>query len=174
MKIMVFGFSGSGKSTISKRISEEYSLPILYIDQTLYYENWVKKSKETTYKEIKEFIEKEQNWIIDGNATNNLFEQRAALADKIIFMNFSRFQCYKNALNRYKSHKEKDRESRPLGCKEKFDLSFQFWILFKGRIGKRIKKFKNITQKYQQKCIILKNKKDVEFFYKNMDILLLK
>ena len=171
---MVFGFSGSGKSTISKRISEEYSLPILYIDQTLYYENWVKKSKETTYKEIKEFIEKEQNWIIDGNATNNLFEQRAALADKIIFMNFSRFQCYKNALNRYNSHKEKDRESRPFGCKEKFDLSFQFWILFKGRIGKRIKKFKNITQKYQQKCIILKNKKDVEFFYKNMDILLLK
>ena len=50
MKIMIYGYSGSGKSTIAKIISEEYSLPILYVDKILYNENWVRKDKEESKK----------------------------------------------------------------------------------------------------------------------------
>lgn len=174
MKIMIYGYSGSGKSTISKIIGKEYSLPILYVDHTLYKENWEKKTSEETLLEMQSFLKKNNNWIIDGNAARVLFKERAKLADKIIFMNFSRWECYKNAKKRFKEYKNKPRESRPEGCNEKFDFSFKHWILFKGRNRKRTALLESILDEFREKCIVLTNKKEVENFLSNLDNYLLK
>lgn len=175
MKIMIFGYSGSGKSTLAEYIAAEYSLPILYIDKTLYNDNWERKTKEESFNETAVFLKKNNNWIIDGNGTNRcLFKERAELADKIIFMNFSRLACYKAAKNRYREYKNKDRTSRPNNCPEKFDLSFRWRILFGGRTRKRKAKFKEILKSHPEKIILIKNKKDVDYFKNNMDTLLLR
>ena len=175
MKIMIFGYSGAGKSTLAEYIAKEYSLSIFYIDKALYNENWERKTKEQSYNESYNFLQNNKNRIIDGNGTTRcLFKERAELADKIIFMNFSRFKCYKAAKERYKEYKNKDRTSRPDNCCEKFDFSFKWWILFEGRTFKRKAKFKEILKKYPEKMIILKNKKDVANFKEKMDTLLLR
>ena len=44
-KIMVIGFSGSGKSTISKMISNTLNIPVLYLDRVHWLENWVEMTK---------------------------------------------------------------------------------------------------------------------------------
>lgn len=174
MKIMIYGYSGSGKSTIAKIISEEYSLPILYVDKILHNENWVRKDKEESKNLIASFLKQNKNWVIDGNAVSFLFEERAQMADKVIFMNFSRWVCYKQAKERYKKYKNTIRESAPDGCSEKFDFSFKWWVLFEGRKAKRKAKFENLVKSHPGKIIVLKNKKDVQYFLNNMDIILLK
>ena len=75
MKIMIYGYSGSGKSTIAKIISEEYSLPILYVDKILYNANWVRKEKEESKNLMAAFLKQNKNWVIDGNAVSFLFEE---------------------------------------------------------------------------------------------------
>lgn len=171
---MIIGFSGSGKSTLSKEISEEYGLPILYIDKTIYNANWKRKTEDESLNEIASFLRSNKNWVVDGNGVNKMFDERAELADKIIYMCFSRCHCYKAAKARYKEYKNKERESRPEGCHEKFDHSFKMWILFGGRKKERVNRFNEILKKHPQKAIILKNKKDVAYFKENMDNLLLR
>lgn len=171
---MIYGYSGSGKSTLAKLISQEYSLPILYIDKTLYNANWERKTHEETINEIQQFIKSNKNWIIDGNGTSKLFKERAQLADKIIFMDLGRWQCYKNVKQRFKDHKQKNRDSRPDGCEERFPFSFRMWVLFNGRKKSRRTQLNSIIHEFANKAIIIKNKKDITYFKENMDTLLLK
>ena len=43
MKIMIFGYPGSGKSTAAKIIGEKLNYPILNTDKILFNKNWIKK-----------------------------------------------------------------------------------------------------------------------------------
>lgn len=167
MKIMIFGYSGSGKSTVAKIISDHMHLPLLTTDKALFNSNWKKKNHEETDRIIQDFMNKNKCWIIEGNATNNLFIERGQAADIIIFMNFSRFVCYKQAKNRAKYFKNKPRDDRPNGCNEKFNLSFQFWILFTSRIGENKRKYKKLIELNKKKIINIKNRKQLDNFLKD-------
>lgn len=174
MKIVVYGYSGSGKSTLTKIIAEEYCLPVLHVDKILYNANWVRKTKDESKQLISDFLKSNKNWIIDGNGVSLYFDERMEMADKIIFMNFSRWQCYKQAKKRFKEHKNKNRASRPDDCCEKFDFSFKWWILFSGRKKDRVKKLMEPINKHPEKIIVLKNTEDFTSFVKKMDSILLK
>jgi adenylate kinase family enzyme len=174
MKIIIYGFSGSGKSTLSKLIAKEYELPILHVDKILYNPGWERKTKDESREIMAKFLNAHKNWVIDGNGNSLFFDERMKMADKIIFMNFSRWTCFKQAKQRYKEYKDKPRESRPEGCEEKFNFSFIWWILFSGRATKRVKKFKSILKTLPEKIIVLKNRKDVKHLISHMDTVLLK
>lgn len=174
MKIMIFGYSGSGKSTLAQTINKEYSIKILYIDKILYEDNWKRKDKALVRKELNDFLVSNNNWIIDGNAVNILFDERAMLADKIIFMDFSRWYCYKMAKKRYKEYKNKERESRANNSDEKFNLSYKMWLLFGGRKSSRKLLFNKIINEYREKAIVIKNNEELQTFISNMDKILLK
>lgn len=174
MKIVIYGYSGSGKSTLANIISKEYELPVLHVDKILYNENWERKSKEESKELMASFLKLNNNRIIDGNGVSMLFEERMKMADKIIFMNFSPWTCYKQAKKRYKEYKDKDRSSRPEGCKEKFDFSFKWWVLFEGRKKSRALKLNEPLKLYPEKSIVLTNEKEVTAFLSNLDNYLLK
>ena len=166
MKIMIFGYPGSGKSTAAKIIGEKLNYPILNTDKILFNKNWIKKDINETNKLMKDFIDNNESWIIEGNATNNLFEERASLADIIIFTNLPRLVCYRQAKSRAKYFMDKEREDRPKDCKEKFTLSFRWWILFTSRIGKNRKKYNQILKKYKNKVINIKSRSELDIFLK--------
>lgn len=165
MKIVIIGYPGSGKSTLAKRLSSIYNCKYLHMDKISFYPNWVEKENSLRINSLKEFLkENPSSWVIDGNYFKILFEERVELADKIIYLNFNRFTCYFSALKRAIVYKHKERESAPEGCKENFSLSFQWWILHQSRTSKRKKTFNELKEKYPNKFIELKNRKEVNKF----------
>ncbi|WP_326908854.1 DNA topology modulation protein [Sedimentibacter sp. MB31-C6] len=168
MKIAIIGYSGSGKSTLARLLGDFYNYPVLYLDKIQFKANWIERDEETAKIKVKEFMDNNDNWIIDGNYTKLLREQRLEEADIIIFMCFSRLICLCQAYNRYKKYKGKTRESMAAGCNEKFDYEFIKWILLNGRSKNKKKQYTETIQKYNNKIVILKNKKEVALFLEEL------
>lgn len=107
MKICVLGFSGSGKSTLARFLGERLNLPVLHLDCVFWYGDWQSRTREEQEIKVNEFIAANpESWVIDGNYLK-IFRERAELCDEIYFLNFNRFFCYRQALKRYKSIKER-------------------------------------------------------------------
>ncbi len=169
MKFLIIGYSGSGKSTLAGKLSARFNLPCLYMDKIGYKENWQIVETEERKKKLKGFLKKyRSSWVIDGNYNEVLFEERLDLTDWIIFLNFNRFSCYFRALRRAIVYHNKQRESAPEGCREKFSLSFQKWILFEGRRKKNRQRYRYAKNLYPDKFIELKNKKQVDKFLRTL------
>ncbi len=165
MKIEVIGYSGSGKSTLAKKLSELYNIPVLHLDNTKFYGNWQERTDEEQTKIVQDFLDKNENWVIDGNFTK-ICPQRFYETDMTIFLNFNRFVCFFSARKRAKQYKNAHRESCP--CNDKFDFAFKKWILFDGRTKERRKKHIENLNKTKGKKIILKNRKQVNMFFEKL------
>lgn len=137
MKIAVIGYSGAGKSTMAKRLAERLDCPVLYLDKIQFQPGWKERDKEEGKQLVREFMEREASWVIDGNYTSFLQKERLLEADQILFFNFPRRICLIQAVRRYLGERGQVRESIADGCVEKLDLEFILWILWKGRTGKK-------------------------------------
>ena len=100
MKVSVIGYSGSGKSTLAKKLSEISDVPLLYLDKVRFLPGWKERSEQECIEIIENFL-KNNEWVIDGNYNNWLYDRRMKESDLIIFMNFSRIRCFIGALKRY-------------------------------------------------------------------------
>lgn len=151
MKIQIIGYSGSGKSTLAKTLGEYHKIPYLHLDTVHFYDDWQERTIEEQSEIVSNFIKNNNSWAIDGNYSV-VARERFEMADLTIFLNFNRFVCYYRTLKRYLKHRGKTRDS--LGCIEKFDLEFQWWIFYKGRTKKRKKQmYKNFNANKTKKLI---------------------
>lgn len=160
MKVAIIGYSGSGKSTLASQLGDFYNCPVLFLDKIQYEANWIERDEETARAMVKDFLDNNDNWIIDGNYTNLLREKRLEEAELIVFMCFPRLVCLLQAYKRYKKYKGKTRESMAADCNEKLDYEFIKWILLSGRSKAKKKQYAETMQKYNNKIIVLKNKKE--------------
>lgn len=164
MKIAIIGYSGSGKSTLAQMLGERLALPMLYLDTVHWLPGWQVRDSESRLELVSAFLDenREKGWVIDGNYSSLLHEQRMAEADRIVFLDFPRFRCLFRAWKRARKFKGKTRPSMTVGCDEKFDLEFIRWILFDGRNKKRKAAYEAVAQRYPEKLIRCKNDKAVE------------
>ena len=93
MKIAVIGYSGSGKSTLAKLISEEYSLPLLYLDTVHWLPDWCERDTEEAQKIVSDWMDTHDSWVIDGNYRKYSRERKFEEADYIVFLAFPRLRC---------------------------------------------------------------------------------
>lgn len=170
MKIMIIGYSGSGKSTLAKALNEKYNGELLYLDTLHWLPNWVEKDNDLELKEFNDFLDHNQDWIIDGNYFKLNLNRRLEESDKIILLLLNRFSCLSRAIKRRNKYKHKSRESMTVGCDEKIDFSFLMWIMFKGRTRKRKNVYNDIINKYSNKAIVIRNKKELKDFYTKENI----
>lgn len=107
-RIVVFGNSGSGKSTISKRLSDSQGLPHMDLDSIAWEmgSNPPKGRASTLSQlEIDKFVEGNENWIIEG-CYSDLLRHAMVSATKVIFLNPGINVCIENARSRpWESHK---------------------------------------------------------------------
>lgn len=97
-KVLIFGNSSSGKSTLAKELSKTNGLAHLDLD-TLAWKATAppeRESIETSNAQINEFIDSNDTWVIEGCYTD-LLEFAAAFSNEIIFMNVPVEQCITNA-----------------------------------------------------------------------------
>ncbi len=59
MKVSVIGYSGSGKSTVAKKISGIYNIPLLYLDTVRFMPNWVERPEDECLKIVSEFLKRQ-------------------------------------------------------------------------------------------------------------------
>jgi len=170
MKIQIIGFSGSGKSTLAKKLGEFHKIPYLHLDTVHFFDNWQERSIEEQSEIVSSFIKNNDSWVIDGNYTG-VAKERFEIADITIFLNFNRFICYWRTLKRYWQHRGRTRES--VGCIEKFDLEFQWWVLFKGRKKRRKKQMYENFNANKNKKLIFNNQRTLDKWvneYMNMEV----
>jgi len=167
MKIQIIGYSGSGKSTLAKQLAEHYNLPLLHLDNTKFYGNWVKRTDEEQIKIVDEFLNNNDSWVIDGNYRRICF-RRFEECDLLIFLDFNRFFCYKEAWKRYRKNKGTCRDS--CNCPEKFDIGFQHWILFESHTRKRKKQLKALIDKAKKEKLVFKNRKQLTKYLESIGI----
>ncbi len=170
MKVAIIGYSGSGKSTLASQLKDFYDCPVLYLDKIQFKANWKERDEETAKIMVKEFLDNNDNWVIDGNYTKLLREQRLKEADIIIFMCFPRLTCFCQAYYRYKKHKGKTRESMAAGCDEKLDFEFIKWILLDGRSKEKKKQYAETIREHNQKIVVLKNRKETFLFLNKLGL----
>ena len=160
MKIAILGYSGSGKSTLARQLADLYRIPVLFLDTVQFTPGWQERSREEARSIVQAFMQNE-SWVIDGNYTGFLQEDRLAQADRIVFMDFPRRVCLYRAFKRYFQNRNRTRESMADGCIEKIDGAFVWWILQAGRTRERRDHYRQITVNYKEKTVVLKNKKQV-------------
>jgi adenylate kinase family enzyme len=84
-KVAVFGNTGGGKSTLSKRLSEITGLPLYALDKIQYQSGGAEVPKEE-YKRTHEKILAADRWIIDGFGCMETLGLRLNEADSLVFV----------------------------------------------------------------------------------------
>ncbi len=106
-RIVIFGNSGSGKSSMARRFADELKLPHLDLDEVA----WKESNPPTrhTYQEsvaaINTFLRGHPNWIIEG-CYGSLIAHTVSFASNIYFLNIGIETCVANCLARpWEPHK---------------------------------------------------------------------
>ena len=84
-KVMVIGNGGGGKTTLALRMAEAYGLPLTEIDMLQFQPNWV-RTPEPALRQVIAAAHNADRWLIDGFGPWDQIEERARLADTIIFV----------------------------------------------------------------------------------------
>lgn len=98
MKIVILGNSGSGKSTMAKRLAQE-GAKILSLDDVAWNSGMERKPLLESERLILEFIKANSSWIIEG-CYADLAQIALPFCSELIFLNPGVEACVKNCLSR--------------------------------------------------------------------------
>lgn len=101
MKILIIGTVGTGKTTLAKKLSNQYKIRYYEIDSIVHDdENNGRKRTIDEQNNIIKKINKNEDWIIEGVLRKNL-EYLLELADKIIYLNIPKYKRNIRILTRF-------------------------------------------------------------------------
>lgn len=113
-KILIFGNSGSGKSTFAKALSAKHGLAHLDLD-TLAWQATEPPQREplaVSQSQITEFTALNNAWVIEG-CYSDLLEMALPFSNEMIYMNLPIASCIENARNRpWEPHKYPSKEAQ--------------------------------------------------------------
>lgn len=167
-RIVIIGYSGSGKSTLAQKLGRIYRCKVLHLDCVHWLPGWKERDLSEEKAIIAHFLNKNKNWVIDGNYSKSCYGRRLNESTDIIYMQFGRAICLSRVIKRYLKNRGRTRKSMTKGCKEKIDLEFIWWVLYEGRSKKRQKKFMAACKKYPKKVTILRNPGDVKKYINSL------
>lgn len=170
MKIAIIGFSGSGKSTLAQALAKKFNIPVLHFDQVQFLPGWKERTGPEKLAMTREFLDRNADWVIDGNYTNLLYERRMAEADQIVLLAFDRVNCLFRLWRRYRRYRGRTREDMAPGCPEKLDAEFLRWVLWDSRTGKRTRSYRDVRNRYPEKLVILNNQRELDRYARSLGL----
>ena len=121
-RIAIVGISGSGKTSIARRLSAATGLPLHHMDQLLWRGAW-EAVPEHEYLAAHTAIVQTDSWIIEGYL-DPAMANRARAADLVVYMDIAPLRCALNVVMRWWKHRTAAREELPAVALER--LSFNF------------------------------------------------
>lgn len=97
-RINVIGSSGSGKTTMARRIAERNGLPHLELDGIFHQPGWQPREQEDFRAEVAEFVAADA-WVIDGNYSV-VKDIMWARADTVVFLDLPRWRVMRQLVPR--------------------------------------------------------------------------
>lgn len=97
MRVLVFGNSGSGKSTYARSLTEREGFAHLDLDSIVWEPNQiaVQRSAEAVEQSLMRFLAQHENWVIEG-CYGELIEATAPLSTQLVFLNPGLAACLAN------------------------------------------------------------------------------
>ena len=101
MRVLVFGNSGSGKSTYARALAEERDLEHLDLDTIVWEPRKiaVQRSREAMMATLGEFLDSNTAWVVEG-CYANLIEAASDRCTQLVFLNPGLEACLANNLRR--------------------------------------------------------------------------
>ncbi len=164
MKIAIIGYSGSGKSTMARALGQRYGCPVLHLDTVQFLPGWRERDRGEALAFVRDFMNRHDAWIIDGNYTAFERERRLREADQIVLFDFPRRTCLRQIIGRYRTWRGQTRPDLAPGCPEKIDWEFLSWVLWRGRTAKRRESLQSAARLYPQKTVVLRSRAQAERF----------
>lgn len=127
-RILIFGNSGSGKSTIAARLSREDGLAHLDLDSLAWLPVQPPERMPLTESTrlMREFTSNNEGWVVEGCYTD-LLEVLAPQATEILFLNLPVEQCLENARNRpWEPHKYESKAAQDANLEMLLDWIAQY------------------------------------------------
>jgi adenylate kinase family enzyme len=171
MRITIIGASGSGKSALSRKISESLRLPRLEIDRLWFkhrghtFLSGTLEEKEAVMnavaKDIEDFLSQSDTWVIEG--TYSKIQPRIATkADVVIYIKRSLLKRIVGHLIRVLRAKDRHPEVTKMQ-----DFFFIKTILKRWK-GKEDKKLEEFAQQYQEKLVILSSFREIDAYFESL------
>ena len=165
-KVAVFGNSGGGKSTLSKRLAELTGLPLVVLD-LLQYKPGGAEVPDEEYQAIHQEILQQDQWIIDGYGSLDTVWERLEVADTLVYVDLPVLQHYwwvtKRFLKGFFIPPESWPKDSPL-LKATLNSYYTVWLCNK-KLTPRYREYVN-QAKGTKRVYHLKSPFDVEEFYK--------
>lgn len=127
-RILVYGHTGAGKSTLSLQLREKLNLPIIHFDRLAFEPGWVRRRASDLRLLVEEAC-RGAEWIVDGaygEASHALFER----ADVVIFLDFPRWLCTIRLLRRWLRHRGRTRPDLQENCPDRLTYRLVTGTLF--------------------------------------------
>lgn len=125
-RIAIIGCCGAGKSTLARQLSRILGHPAVHLDAHYWRADWV-ECPDAEWRQTVAQLSQEPAWIMDGNYSGT-FDIRFPLADTIIFLDFQRWRCLLQVLQRIWRYHGRVRPDMSAGCPERFDWEFLRYV----------------------------------------------
>ena len=130
-KILVFGNSGSGKSTFAQKLGKKLGIKVYHLDEICLDSTWKKLPPNIIVPRVQKIMDQE-SWIIEGNYSSTLFLERFNEATMVITLETPVYLCVYRIFKRFLSI-ALNKASRIGGNEvQKNTISFKFlyWIIW--------------------------------------------
>ena len=106
-KILITGSPGSGKTTLSRKLSQRLSLPLHHLDLIYWKPGWQRPDPQEKNRNIEAILSQEK-WIVDG-VSERIFDA----ADTIVFLDVPRPIAYWRLFKRFLTYSMRKRPEVP-------------------------------------------------------------
>ena len=111
-RIVIFGNSGSGKSSLAKALAARHGVAHLDLDTIAWERPGVRAAADESARVLLRFIETSDGWVIEG-CYSGLLEVAAAHSTELVFLNPGVEACVENCEARpWEPHKYETREAQ--------------------------------------------------------------
>ncbi|MFC6177468.1 topology modulation protein [Companilactobacillus huachuanensis] len=167
MNIIIVGNSGTGKSTLSKKIARITDYPLMHLD-VLWHTTDYSDTAKAWFIQRQQLFMNQKNWIIDGNYSGTM-GLRISQADIIIWLKLNRTRALIRVLKRSLIFRL-DKGSR-LGMAEQFNehLDRDYLDFLKNVLSYDEARIKGLIEQYKKagaKVIVLTNSRSKRLFLK--------
>lgn len=114
MRIVIFGNSGSGKSTAARELARQSNIPVLDLDTIVWEPNRiaVRRPSEAIHNDLRTFCTGHEHWIVEG-CYGDLVEAALEWKPELVFMNPGQEVCISNCRDRpWEPHKYASKEEQ--------------------------------------------------------------
>lgn len=169
-RIIVLGAGGSGKTTLSKKLSKKLNIELIHLDKEYWLPSWQKPDLNTWKEKVSTLVQKEC-WIMDGNYIETL-DLRLEKADLVIMLDIDSSICTRSIMLRtIKSYFTK-RTDLIDGCSDRFNKEYHEFVKWAKAFKKEyFPSLLNLCLKYKDvDLMIFKTRKNAKKFIERIMI----